>query len=212
METYSRVTRFCILCNYVSRIIDPLASRCSKYRFSPLDSASMKARLEHICAAEGLAPGSDTLDALLRISGGDMRKAITFLQSSAQLHGPGAALGPEAIIEISGAVSDKAVLPLLTVAMGGEGSSFDSVRKAVQSLLVQGYPVHGILEKLCEAVISHKSLPASAKAALLEKAAAADKRLCDGADEELQLVDVAATLLRGATGLSIPADKERCYL
>jgi replication factor C subunit 2/4 len=54
METYSRVTRFCIICNYISRIIDPLASRCTKFRFKPLAREAMVARLSEIAAAEGV--------------------------------------------------------------------------------------------------------------------------------------------------------------
>ena len=65
METFSRVTRFCIICNYVSRIIDPLASRCSKYRFTPLSLDAMRARLEYICGAEGVSASPETLDNVL---------------------------------------------------------------------------------------------------------------------------------------------------
>lgn len=54
MEKYSRVTRFCFICNYVSRIIEPLASRCAKFRFKPLDLESMNVRLQHIADNEGV--------------------------------------------------------------------------------------------------------------------------------------------------------------
>lgn len=52
METYSRVTRFIIICNYVSRIIEPLASRCAKFRFKPLHGAVIDERINHICQGE----------------------------------------------------------------------------------------------------------------------------------------------------------------
>lgn len=53
METYSRVTRFIIICNYVSRIIEPLASRCAKFRFKPLHGTVIDDRINHICQGEG---------------------------------------------------------------------------------------------------------------------------------------------------------------
>jgi replication factor C subunit 2/4 len=69
METYSRITRFCLVCNYVTRsailtdtsrheltyrIIEPLASRCSKFRFRPLAQVSSEARIQMIANAEGV--------------------------------------------------------------------------------------------------------------------------------------------------------------
>ena len=49
IEAYSASTRFCIICNYISKIIDPLASRCVKFRFSPIDEQAQFNRLSMIC-------------------------------------------------------------------------------------------------------------------------------------------------------------------
>ncbi|KAL8950750.1 MAG: hypothetical protein Q9222_003224, partial [Ikaeria aurantiellina] len=87
METYSKITRFCLICNYVTRIIDPLASRCSKFRFKSLDQGNAKKRLEEIANMENVKLESGVIDALIECSEGDLRKAITFLQSAARLAG-----------------------------------------------------------------------------------------------------------------------------
>lgn len=87
METYSKITRFCLICNYVTRIIDPLASRCSKFRFKSLDQGNAKKRLEEIAEKEGVGLEAGAVDALIKCSEGDLRKAITFLQSAARLVG-----------------------------------------------------------------------------------------------------------------------------
>ena len=88
METYSKITRFCLICNYVTRIIDPLASRCSKFRFKMLDQGNAKKRLEDIAENEHVNLQDGAVDTLIKCSEGDLRKAITFLQSAAKLVGP----------------------------------------------------------------------------------------------------------------------------
>ena len=87
METYSKITRFCLICNYVTRIIDPLASRCSKFRFKMLDQGNAKKRLEDIAENENVKLENGAVDKLIKCSEGDLRKAITFLQSAARLVG-----------------------------------------------------------------------------------------------------------------------------
>ena len=88
METYSKITRFCLICNYVTRIIDPLASRCSKFRFKPLDQGNAKKRLQDIAENEHVKLEPGAVDTLIKCSEGDLRKAITFLQSATRLVGP----------------------------------------------------------------------------------------------------------------------------
>ena len=205
METYSRVTRFCIICNYVSRIIEPLASRCSKYRFKPLDRASMLARLRHVCEGEAVDAPDATLDAVLKISGGDMRKAITFLQSASQLYG--GTVRPENVVEISGTLPDKDLERLLA-ACRADGT-FAAVRGAVQAVLAAGYAINVTLERLCDAVVRDATLDGPQKAAVCERIAGAEKRLGDGADEELQLLDVCLCLQRTHKRMAIPSDRER---
>jgi DNA polymerase III delta prime subunit len=87
METYSKMTRFCLVCNYVTRIIDPLASRCSKFRFKSLDQGNAVKRVDDIARLEGVRLADGVSKELVRVAEGDLRKAITFLQSAARLVG-----------------------------------------------------------------------------------------------------------------------------
>lgn len=102
METHSNVTRFCFICNYVSRIIEPLASRCAKFRFKPLHEGIMEERVQNICTAEGIQLGPGAMDLLGRVSHGDLRRAITTLQSAASL--AGSPIKTETLLDVSGEV------------------------------------------------------------------------------------------------------------
>ncbi|XP_075535806.1 replication factor C subunit 4 isoform X2 [Dermacentor variabilis] len=85
MEKETKTTRFCLICNYISRIIDPLTSRCSKFRFKPLPKEVLIERLRSICTAEGVQCDDQVLDFLMDACEGDMRRAITLFQSVSRL-------------------------------------------------------------------------------------------------------------------------------
>ncbi|RXK35234.1 replication factor C subunit 2/4 [Tremella mesenterica] len=200
METYSRITRFCLVCNYVTRIIEPLASRCSKFRFKPLAQGSSQARMEMIVKAEGVDIEDGVLDRILELAGGDLRKAITFLQTAQRLHGatsPPTPISAMSIHEISGVVPDTTIHSLLR-SMGVDPfsgidlsirSTFDTVRTAVKSISREGWSAGQVLEQLHDALIPIPTIPAMQKSQAALAIAECDKGLCEGGDEELQLLD-----------------------
>ncbi|XP_074309395.1 replication factor C subunit 3 [Silene latifolia] len=82
IEKYTKSTRFALICNHVNKIIPALQSRCTRFRFAPLDTSHVTDRLKHVIAAEGLDVSESGLAALVRLSNGDMRKALNILQST----------------------------------------------------------------------------------------------------------------------------------
>ena len=54
MEKFTENTRFCLICNYLTKIIPALQSRCTRFRFGPLENEQMTSRLQHVISAEGL--------------------------------------------------------------------------------------------------------------------------------------------------------------
>lgn len=93
------------------RIIEPLASRCSKFRFKPLDNNSTQSRLEHIAREEHITVSPETVQALIATSGGDLRRSITYLQTASRLTNGNAdtTITPRDIQEIAGVVPDEII-------------------------------------------------------------------------------------------------------
>ncbi|KAI4389762.1 hypothetical protein MLD38_001954 [Melastoma candidum] len=82
IEKYTKHTRFALICNHVNKIIPALQSRCTRFRFAPLDHVHVTDRLRHVIKAEGLDVTEGGLEALVHLSNGDMRKALNILQST----------------------------------------------------------------------------------------------------------------------------------
>src|SRR5512136_840714 len=85
MESYAQTCRFILSCNYSSKIIDPIQSRCAIYRFRPLDEAAISEEICRIAGKENLSVTGDAIEAITYIAQGDMRKAINALQGAAIL-------------------------------------------------------------------------------------------------------------------------------
>ncbi|KAI8472422.1 MAG: putative replication factor C 37 kDa subunit [Monoraphidium minutum] len=196
MEQYSKVTRFCFICNYVSRIIEPLASRCAKFRFKPLHQAIMKDRIDYICSKEGVDLDAPAFSLLADISGGDLRKAVTTLQSAARL--TGGKVDRQAVLDVSGEVPREAIQELLAACRSG---AFSRVQQMITDIIAEGFPAQQVLLRLQSEVLAAPSSPddegcvaPGARAAACEALAESDKALQDGADEFLQLMHVGAQL------------------
>lgn len=146
IEIYSKVTRFCLLCNYVTRIIEPLASRCAKFRFKPLPVVAMKSKILDIAHKENVSLDDSAVETLLKASGGDMRKAVTHLQSCHQLtDGMKTKISAEIVLDITGNIPDDVVESLWTAA---KGFSFDDIQTAVDNVIHLGYSLSTLISHL----------------------------------------------------------------
>jgi replication factor C subunit 2/4 len=80
IEDFTEETRFCLICNYVTKIIEPLNSRCMKFRFLDIDQEEQINRLKTICSNEGISTSSPVLAKVVDIAEGDLRKSLNLLQ------------------------------------------------------------------------------------------------------------------------------------
>uniref|UniRef100_A0AAQ5ZQG8 AAA+ ATPase domain-containing protein n=1 Tax=Amphiprion ocellaris TaxID=80972 RepID=A0AAQ5ZQG8_AMPOC len=194
MEKESRTTRFCLICNYISRIIEPLTSRCSKFRFKPLANQIQEERLLEICKKENLKYTKESITALVQVSEGDLRKAITFLQSAARLN-VDKEITDRAIVEIAGVVPVKMIDNLLQICFRG---TFEKLEVAVKDIVDEGYSATQILSQLHDSIIE-QDLNDKQKSAITEKMAVVSKCLSDGADEYLQMLSLCSVIMQQAS-------------
>ncbi|XP_063904709.1 replication factor C subunit 5 [Zophobas morio] len=82
IEKYTENVRFCIICNYLSKIIPALQSRCTRFRFGPLTPEQILPRLNYVIDEENVKVTDDGKQALLTLGNGDMRKVLNVLQST----------------------------------------------------------------------------------------------------------------------------------
>ncbi|KAL1952463.1 hypothetical protein VTO42DRAFT_5296 [Malbranchea cinnamomea] len=81
MEKYTANTRFCIIANYAHKLSPALLSRCTRFRFSPLKEADIRRLVDHVVEREGVRIQPAAVDSLVRLSKGDMRRALNVLQA-----------------------------------------------------------------------------------------------------------------------------------
>uniref|UniRef100_A0A8L0DRN9 Replication factor C (activator 1) 5 n=1 Tax=Oncorhynchus mykiss TaxID=8022 RepID=A0A8L0DRN9_ONCMY len=87
IEKYTENTRFCLICNYLSKIIPALQSRCTRFRFGPLSQDQMIPRLEFVIQQESIDVTPDGMKAIVTLSSGDMRRSLNILQSTSMAYG-----------------------------------------------------------------------------------------------------------------------------
>ena len=95
IETSSRITRFCFTCNYIEKIIEPIVSRCIKFRFKPISEKALIKRLKLIAHKEKININDDYFSKIVNTSEGDARRAIMTLQNIKYIINKGNTLLPE---------------------------------------------------------------------------------------------------------------------
>lgn len=202
IENYSGVTRFCLICNYITRIIDPLSSRCSKFRFGLLNNENALQRIRYIVEKENLNVDEDVPETLLSISNGDLRKAITFLQSASRLsfalenpddnedrmhvdEGNGKITKP-AIQEIAGIIPDDVLKRLVTTI---EKGNTREIFNTVQEFILGGWSAQQVLDQLHDSYVMNHSLKPELKNKIALILFSSDCKLNSGTDEHIQLLN-----------------------
>jgi len=188
MEQFSNNVRFILSCNYSSQIIDPIQSRCTVFRFSPLSDEAIETQVREIADREGIEITDDGVEALIYVAGGDMRAAINGLQAAAVT---GDVVDEEGVFEITSTARPEDIREMVTLALAGD---FTASRSQLDRLLTdEGIAGGDVIDQLHRSVWEF-DLDDQAAVRLLDRIGEADYRITAGANERIQLEALLASL------------------
>ncbi len=182
MELYSATTRFILIANYPSKIIDPIQSRCAYFRFTPLKKEDVVARLRWIAEQEGVEYDEEALEAIYEISEGDMRKAINILQAASYL----GKVTVDAVYKVVGMAKPREVREMLKLALQGD---FMAARQELRRLMIEyGLSGEDVVRQIHREVFSNElKIPEEMRVLIADYLGEIHYRLVEGSDDDIQL-------------------------
>jgi replication factor C small subunit len=194
IESAPSNVKFILMCNYISKIIDPIISRCAVFRFVNLPKEHIISRLKYIAEQENLkipkGKQEEFFNTLFFISGGDLRKAINTLQMAVALELI-ENLDVNEIFKVSGFVEQPILDSLLTAI---EEKDFDKTKEIFTS--IENYDSRSFIRQLLKNLQSLKSLKTEAINRIQAYFGDIDYRISQGADEEIQLLALLAEIIK----------------
>lgn len=189
MESFSNTTRFFLICNYSSKIIEPIQSRCSVFRFKPLSEDDIKKYIERIVKGEGLKLDNEAIKAIIDLSEGDLRKAANLVQSSAAVKGK---ITADVVYDISSQAKPQDVKEMLEFILKKD---FKNARKKLHNLLLmQGLAGEDVIKEIHKQVFD-LDISEESKIRMIELIGEYDFRLSEGGSELIQLEALLAQFL-----------------
>ena len=189
MERYSRICRFVMSCNYSSKIIDPIQSRCAVFRFRPLPKDAIVDYMRRISESEGVHIDDEALEALVHVSQGDMRKAVNSLQVAASLDEK---ITIDIVYKTTGTARPEEVRSLLETALTGD---FIEARTILDEIMITyGLSGQDIIKQIHKAFFD-LPIPDIEKVRLIDKSGEVEFRIVEGGNERIQLEALIAHLV-----------------
>ncbi|XP_071531009.1 replication factor C subunit 5 [Panulirus ornatus] len=186
IEKFTDNVRFCLICNYLSKIIPAIQSRCTRFRFGPLSSDQILPRLDHVIEQENVTVTEDGKKALLALSAGDMRRVLNVLQSTAM------AFKEVTEDNVYTCVGHPLRSDITNIINWMLNEQFETAHRKVTELkTAKGFALQDILTEL-HRYIHRIDFPVEVRVHLVQQLSDVEVRLCAGASEKLQVSAVVA--------------------
>lgn len=196
MEKYAANCRFVLSCNYSSKIMDPIQSRCAVFRFRPLAKDDIKKLVRRVAQSEKITVDGDGLEALLYVGQGDLRRVVNTMQVASA---GGKSVTAETVYQTTATARPEDVKEMLEVALGG---NFLQARDKLDELLITyGLSGEDIVRQIHRTVFD-LTVPDKVKVDLVERVGETDFRLVEGANERIQIEALLARVALAGSGLA----------
>lgn len=186
MESMSKITRFCFICNYVSKIIEPITSRCMKLKFKPIRNEHILEKIKYISKMENLVVSDECLNTIIEISEGDARRTIMNLQNLQYLLKYKKNISRNDIIQMNGSVDRNRFSNFWSICK--KGNIYD-IKNLTYKLYREGYDIKSVLNYLLDCVIT-SDIAEKQKATILIELCKTDKQISEGCSEDIQLLNI----------------------
>jgi replication factor C small subunit len=181
MENYTQTCRFILSNNYSSKIIDPIQSRCTLFRFKPLAKEDIFELVDNIAKAEDIKISEDAKQSLFEISGGDCRRMENILQSCAALDNN---ITEELVFSMASVAKPKEIGEILNLAI--KNKFIEAKDKLLDAMLRYGLSGQDIIKQIQKQVLE-LDIDDRMKVHLIDKCGEIEFRMTEGSDEYLQL-------------------------
>ena len=193
MENFSNTCRFILSCNYSSKIIDPIQSRCALFRFKLLEKKHIEKVIKKIVESEKLTITPEAMEMIYEGSEGDCRRCINLLQSTASIS---PSISPELVSTILASAKPKDIKIVLDYAVSGD---FQKAREKLLDVMLKESISGQDVIKAIQKEIWNLPVEPEIKVKLTEKTGEAEFRIVEGSDPFIQLQALLASF--GLAGL-----------
>jgi replication factor C small subunit len=195
MENYTSTCRFIMSCNYSSKIIDPIQSRCAVFRFKLLEKKDIEKRVKIIAEKENLEITEETIEALYETSEGDCRRVINLLQASASIS---PTITSELINTLMSSAKPADIKIVLEYALSGD---FMKAKEKLLDIMLRESISGTDVIKSIQKEIWNLQIDNELKVRLTEKTGEIEFRLVEGSDEFIQLEALLASFVLAGKGM-----------
>ena len=194
MENYSATCRFILSCNYSSKIIDPIQSRCALFRFKLLEKRHIEKVIKKIAEAEKLTISPDAIEMIYEGSEGDCRRCINLIQSTASIS---PSITTELVSTILASAKPRDIKIVLDYAISGD---FQKAREKLLDVMLKESISGQDVIKAIQKEVWNLPVEPEIKVKLTEKTGEAEFRIVEGSDPFIQLQALLASFVLAGLG------------